>query len=595
MTPPRTPPTRRLLLAPLLACGLGLGACVDEVAVATPEPALESQVGQPARVELRALRFEVQNFEQAVTLEQLRQLPRKVLDDLWLLDFDLTDSVEVVLEELSALAPDEADKLAPAAQNMRRLLNMTADNANLTGTKLEDLISLSGAVGIPPAKVLAALMGIGVTDRAVPFDIVAEVFLDDLLGSHPAAQVRKGPIDGAHPDGLYPITPRSLPITLGDVVYAFESLPERFGPARLDEDDPNSPEHPGFVLAASGLTKDAFTMYVRVSLNALPYKGVDLTSNYVASVNSTASQIQDVFDFTDPDWMRVEGLVDELTIAEMTVRVLENDAFIPGGDARDPAPTGNSPAWDLYPWEFERLMMSMSQKRTIGVVPPHCDEYKLGTDVVAFQGCIDETGWTELTTFTDIGNPPPPAYLWDVLTEVAQVRLHDGGLQEGDADVEFTLSDVTIKLDEPAIVAQIKANLERDPAILTGITEQLNDNTDGDADFYYVAADAALAANKGGEPGDYLFFIAESDLRKDAEGAPVRPYAYERPGFFADPELADKRSSADAALGDATHEKVRVVPGDVLHVEDDARRRYKILVLDKPSPHRLALEITRTR
>lgn len=592
---PRPHRPHRPHLAPVLAFMLGAGAaaCVDEVAVPAPEPATEAAIGQPVRVELRYLRFEVANYEQAVTLSQLKQLPRKVLDELWLLDFDLTGSVRLVLEELSALSPDEADKLAPPAQNMRKLLNMTPDNANLKGTKLEELIQLSGAVGIPPAKVLAALMGIGITDRAVPFDVVADVFLDELLGSHPAAQVRKGAVDPAHPDGLYPIAPRSLPITLGDVVYAFESLPERFGPARLDPADPNSPEHPGFVLAATGLTKDAFTMYVRVSLNALPFKGVDLTSNYIASVNSTASQIDQVFDFSDPDWMRVEGLSSELTIAEMTVRVLENDAFIPGGDARDPAPDGNSPAWALHPWEFERLMMQMSQLRTLGVVAPHCDQYKLGTDVVAFEGCVDDTGWTELTTFTDIGNPPPPAYLWDVLSEVAQVRLHDGGIAEGDADVEFTLSDISIPLDEPAIVAQIKANLEQNPEALTGITEQLNNNTDGDADFYFFQPDPATTP--ADQLGDWLFFVAEADLRQDAEGQPVRPYAYARPGFFADPELTDKRSSAGDAVGDAVHEKLRVAPGDILYVEDDAQRRYKLVVLEKPSPHNLALEITRTR
>ena len=580
-----------LPLALVLACA---GACVDEVALPPGQPPSEATIGQPQRVTLRFLRLDVKNYEQAVGLDALRQIPRKVLDDLWLLDFDLTDSVTIVLDQLSALSPEEADKLAPAAQNMRKLLNMTADNANLKGTKLEDLIALSGAVGIPPAKVLAALMQITVTDRAVPFDVVAQVFLDDLLGSHPAAKTRKGPVDAAHPDGLYPIAPRSLPITLGDIVYNFESLPQRFGPAKLDPADPNSLEHPGFVISAAGITEDAFTMYVRASLNALPYKGVDLTDNYIASVNSTASQIDGVFDFNDPDWMRVEGLSEALTLSEMTVRVNENDAFIPGGDAKDPAPTGNSPAWSLPPWEFERLMTEMSRRRTVGVVGDHCDSYDLGTGVTAFEGCIDATGWTTMTTFTDIGNPPPPAYLWDLLLEVAQVRLHDGGLAEGDADVEFTLKDVKIPLDQAQIVAQIKANLEQNPEALTGITEQLNDNADGDADFFYYRPDPKTSP--ADVQGDWLYFVTEADIRDGDDGNPVRPYGgYQRPGFFGDPDLSDKRSTTDALDGDTAHEKVRVAPGDVLYVEDDAQRRYKLLVLDKPSANNLALEITRIR
>lgn len=573
-----------------LAC---LAACVDDVAVPVIEAPGEATIGQPRRVVLRSLRFEVENFEQAVTLEQMRKLPRKILDELWLLDFDLTDSVTIVLNQLSGLSPAEADALAPTAQNMRKLLNMTPDNANLEGTKLEEMIQLSAAVAVPPAKALAAILQIGVTDRTIPTDVVAEVFLDELLGSHPAAQTRKGAVDGDHPDGLYPIAPRSLPITLGDIVYSFESLPQRFGAAALDPADPNGLTHPGFVLAASGITEDAFTMYVRVNLNALPFKGVDLTTGYVASVNSTASQIQQVFDFEDPDWIRVEGLSEALTLSEMTVRVLEDDAFIPGGDAREPLPTGNSPAWDLPPWLFERLITEMARRNTVKAIGPHCDQYKLGTDVVAFEACVDDTGWTSLVTFTDVGDPPAPAYLWDLLSEVAQVRLHDGDIAEGDGDVEFSLRDVVIPLDESAIVAQIRDNLQRAPEALIGITEQLNDNADGDADFYYFKPDPK--ASPDGLAADYLFFVTEADLRKDSEGLPVRPYDYERPGFYADPELTDKRSSTAAVGGDTSHEKVQVAPGDVLYLEDDARRRYKLVVLDKPSAHNLELEITRTR
>ena len=129
-------------------------------------------------------------------------------------------------------------------------------------------------------------------------------------------------------------------------------------------------------------------------------------------------------------------------------------------DAREPLPTGNSPAWQLPPWLFERLIAEMSRRRTLESIGPHCDSYELGTGVVAFEACVDETGWTTLTTFTDVGNPPPPAYLWDMLAEVAQVRLHDGGLAEGDADVEFTLEDIAIPLDHDAIVAQIVAGMD---------------------------------------------------------------------------------------------------------------------------------------
>ena len=42
----------------------------------------------------------------------------------------------------------------------------------------------------------------------------------------------------------------------------------------------------------------------------------------------------------------------------------------------------------------------------------------------------------------------------------AQVRLHDGGLAEGEADVEFTLQDVDVPLDTEAMLEQIKQIVE---------------------------------------------------------------------------------------------------------------------------------------
>jgi hypothetical protein len=44
-----------------------------------------------------------------------------------------------------------------------------------------------------------------------------------------------------------------------------------------------------------------------------------------------------------------------------------------------------------------------------------------------------------------------------------------------------------------------------------------------------------------------------------------------------------------------THEKIRIAPGDVLYVEDDAGQVYRIDVAEKPSPNRVALDVTRVR
>src|SRR5262249_23164020 len=146
---------------------------------------------------------------------------------------------------------------------------------------------------------------------------------------------RLGPKTKANPDGVYPVKPGTLPITLADAVTNFASLPQHFGPVNKD-----GVYHPGFIAGetkASVLTDD-FKMTVRANANALPYKGVELKTVSEASVNSVRSQIADLFDFNDPNWLTVEGIVPGAPVIEsLTFQILENDKFVPGG--LSPIPT----------------------------------------------------------------------------------------------------------------------------------------------------------------------------------------------------------------------------------------------------------------
>lgn len=574
--------SRKLIFAlPLLA------GCIEPLTV-EPEPAKpELAVNETRRIELRYLRFDVEGFEQTLTLDDLRALPQSTLDGVWLLDLELTPLVQNALTQLKTLPPDQVAALPQAARNMRTLLNITPDNVDLSGTSLEDLIALSSAVGLPPAKALADVFGIGVTENFIPIEANTKAVVEGLIGSHPATKLRNGPIDAEHPDGLWPVAPNSLPITLGDVVSNFDDLADRFGPTQTEFGT-----HPGFIQEAEGLSvvEDEFAMTVKVDVNALPYKGADLTDVSGASVNSIASQIATVFPIHDPDWMRVEGLVPSPAISLMTVVMVENPQFIASGDAREPLPTGNSPAWDLPPWEFERVVAEMTMLAAADI-PAHCTEYELGTGVQAFSACIDETAWVEFQTFNNVGNPPPPSYAWDVVLELAQVRLHDGGLAEGAADIAFTLSDVPLGIPAEAIVEEIRTNMAADPLALKELAENLTANTFGFADFYYWRPKPGGAVEW---EGDWLFFVTADDIPVDDSG-PARPYDYENPGFFADANLTQKRSSTDAVDGDDTHEKVRIAPGDVLYVEDDVGRIYRLDVLEKPSMYTIALDVTRVR
>lgn len=571
-----------------LAIGmLGLIAlgCVEELEIEAQQVGPALALGETRRIELRYLRLDVEGFQERLTLDELRALPNATVDDLWLLDLELTPLVQNALTQLKELPDAEVAALPQAAQNMRTLLNITPDNANLEGTSLEELTTLSGAVGIPPAKALADIFEIGITENFIPIEANTQAVVEGLIATHPATQWRDGPVDAEHPDGKWPVAPNSLPITLGDVVTNFEGLTERFGPAETEWGT-----HPGFISEAEGLTvvEEEFAMTVKVDINALPYKGADLTDVSGASVNSTASQIATVFPVDDPEWMQVEGLVADPSISKMTVIMVENDQFIPGGTSKDPAPEGNSGAWQLPPWQFERVVAEMTQL-AVADVSDHCTTYELGTGVDVFNACIDATHWVEFETFNNQGNPPPPSYAWDVVLELAQVRLHDGGLAEGEADIAFTLTDVPIGVSSDDIVAQIRENMAANPLALEDLAEALTANTVGFADFYY------WKPKPGGDvqwEGDWLFFITPDDIPVGDEG-PARPYEYENPGFFADQALTQKLSSTAAVDGDVTHEKVRIAPGDTLYVEDDDGKVYRIDVADKPSPNYVALDVTR--
>ncbi len=266
----------------------------------------------------------------------------------------------------------------------------------------------------------------------------------------------------------------------------------------------------------------------------------------------------------------------------MTFQIVEHDGFVPGG--RDPFPSGqgDSPAWTLAPWTLERLLVGASARayadRDAALAYGGAEGDPLFTaDVV--------DGWQRLDVKADLGDPPAPSYLWDVLLEVAQVRLRDGGVPEGEGDAAFTLSGVPVGIDSGAIARTIKDNLAADPALLGDVATRLIDTTSGAADLYYDRPEGL---------GDALVFVAPQDIPSDDDGAPVRPYAYDAIGFYADAALTE-RVSAEVTSGTATRHRVAVAPGDTLFLQDDEGAVFRLDVGDKPSERRVTLTITRER
>ncbi|WP_437569590.1 acetyltransferase [Sorangium sp. So ce542] len=591
---------RRSRLGPLAAAALAaaLPGCVDAVTVDLPPPPAALGVNESRTLTLEFLRFDAKRFAKTLTLDELKAIPRPTLEGIWLLDLDIAALIENALLKVMYMPPAEIDALSPASKNLVGLLNMTPENADLRGTSLEGLLGVGNAVGLPTSKILSDLVGVAGNERLIPVQITAQAVLENLVSTHPNTQRRRGPADDEHPDGIYPVAPHSIPVTLYDVVTDFAGLAEQFGPTPLDPDEPEGAKHPGFIKAAAGVKAalDDFTMTVRVNVNALPYKGVDATMADVASVNSTPGQIDTLFDFSEPDWLELANLAKTLSIGELTLAIPESATFLPGGTSREPAPRGDSPVWEQPLWEFEHILARAGELKA-AQIEEHCSSYgPQGTSTSEFQPvkvCVDGTGWTEIGVDSSVvleDPPPPPSYFWDILLEVAQARLHDGGLAEGEADLEVTLRDVPVGVKTEDLVASIKENLAKDPAVLKDMAIELNNNAAGDADFYLYqpSTESGVAGQR-----DYLYFVAPDDIRKDDEGERVRDYAYENPGFFADAALTKKVSTIEEIDGDALHEKVEVKQGDTLYFADDEGRRYEVKIGDKPSAHRLSLTLTR--
>jgi len=548
----------------------------DDGAISPPGPVLAA--GETREVVLRSLTFDVQGFERTLRLADLREVARPILDDVWLMDLDLTGFVNNALAQIAATPPESFPDTA--ARNLHRLLTMTPNNVALAGTTLDPLVQLSRSIGIAPQDAVADLMqAVDGNAPVIPTDIAAEVMLTELIATHPNAQFRRAP-DGA----LLPIAARSIPVRLGDVVDNFARLAQTFGPIELGD----GRVHPGIIDAASGfaVVEDAFAMTVKVDANALPYKGVDLDRASVASVNSLGGQIDHVFPLDDPEWLKISGLVPDPFISRVTVQIREAPVFYPPGDAREPAPYGNSGVWQAEPWLIEPMITTMAYQLAARMTTD-CVVYEVASGAEVFRACMDDTKWVTFETFNNVGMPPAPKYIWDMIGEMAQVRLHDQNLPEGTANAMLTLSNLSLGVTSESLTEQIRANIAANPAALRELAEATNQNTRGEADFYYH--------RPPGLDEDWLAFIDPSDIPRDASGSRVRPDTYARPGFFADEALTRALAAPVARGGGVAHLEMRIAPGLVFFCQDAQGGVFRVTVREKPSEQRVRLAVTRLR
>lgn len=466
-----------------------------------------------------------------------------------------------------------------------RLLTMTPANVVVTGTSIENLQGLANRLNVGGGfrQILAETLGISRTNEIVSTAAVVKALQEKWIASHPAAS------PGA-----------KLAITLYDAMRDLAPLPERFGP---------SGSHPGLLdpsfTPRSEVFGPNFKMLLVARSNLRWLDGVDLSGagnrpqkDYMAVVvDTTGPTFDDVleFDFNDSTRFDVTGLNSNPRV-DLRMRVLENDAFVPscveGSNCKANMPNtpygGNKYVWSKAKYELEHLLAAAAynqyatrnnyrQRYTIlfGVIE--------AAEVTVGYGSGNPAGWTTFDTFADLGDPPPPQFLWELILEVGQVALHRVGnttFPEGQADVMFTLRNVNVGLTADQIRTAMRPELQAQRATLS--KKLLGDyaKNNGALDFFY---------QRGADGKPYLFFAAESDPR------PQAGYKYAAPGFFADPELTQKLSSKAAGTsGDSVHEKLSLSAGETtVYVKDEAGQTYRLRLVVGDDPTEISVFASR--
>jgi len=399
-----------------------------------PEVTLRAPTRAGPEVALRLDRF---------ALERL--LPRERQDELVLTWLDLRPLVENALAALAAPEDWGIDVGAwgPAEHNLARLLGMTPGTLDPSGSALAPLLALSERLGLHPAHILADLLDQAPTAAVLSAEDVAPVLLDGLMRSHPRW---RGDDQGR------------LAVTLADALADLKTLSERYGPAG---------GHPGFVAAppSADLLQPNFALLLQADSNVTVRPGLAPGLGYASHVTAPEGEPLLALDFEDPDRLRIEGLVPEPTVTLALTIVEANDAFplVPAEPEAAP-PRGPSAVWDAAPWELERVVAQAAYAAFAGRFPrPRTLSYDLGAISPAAVLQWD-AGLLRVDVAADLGPPPPTAWIWDLILDVAQARLHDGGLGEGEASATLSLPDIPIGLTAEELVARMRPALQEQAA-----------------------------------------------------------------------------------------------------------------------------------
>jgi hypothetical protein len=455
---------------------------------------------------------------------------------------------------------------------MVRLLGMTPANTDLSGTELEDFAKVveqnPGTLEFSFADVLAESLGIDKTSPVIPTRALVTALGSDFLGTHPVIREAGG----------------KLPVSLHDALLDLAPLANALGPT-AEHPGVLVPDDPSFQTRSNALGP-AFRMRVVAESNLRRVQGIDLSAGggdmFLNEADSPLS-----FDFEDPEKLRITGMAETPTM-DMRLSVVEHRGFVPAcaGSAACKAnapqgPVGEGTTWTIAPFELERIVAHAGlftyRERIFGQCYLRLDEACLmGVDIGGGSG---PRGWMSFANDLRSVSVPAPRFLWELLGEIAQTALHDPtgdgnpDIAEGEARPVFALRGVPIGFTGPELVAQMRPALQSQAREMAEVILGRYWENNDDLDFYW------RRSAPGGKP--YLHFVAPSDLRPDpADPGRIKPYTYDRPGFFTSPELSEESKVSRTVIegsADTAHEKYALPVGEtVLYAQDDERRVYAL-------------------
>lgn len=460
--------------------------------------------------------------------------------------------------------------------NLWRLLTMTPANVNVAGTSIEgtaeiaDILSSLGLID-DFNTILADTLGIDKRVEIVDTANAVAALRDDLIKTHPNANANG-----------------TLPVTIQDGFSDMRELATRFGP---------SGSHPGFLDPSaptfSQVLTPSFRMAVRGTSNLTWHDGIDLSQgkDYIAILPTPSSDVI-TFDFTNT--LSVTGLAANPTV-DLTFIMREAPTFLRSAvrenDEEPPAHPGQGQMWSASKWLIEYVFVDASFRKYRGRAPyakAYTTLFGLVTQAVITVGANDDNklpnlsnplpGWARFYTLFGLGSPPKAQYLWEMIAEIAQIRLRDGGVAEGQGHVRFELQNLPVGLTAQQIIAQMRPALEAQKSALA--QRLLGDyrTNNGAVDLYLHGTAGNL----------YLFFAHSSDPLP-------RATTYATPGFYSDAALTQKVSSTEAMTsGDAVHEKLKLsgAPARTVYVKDDSGGVYR-LEIDAASSDRVTLRASK--